>query len=87
MQELIGLLGVLEQDPEVRCVILAAAGKAFCAGHDLGEMVGCNVGEYRQLFEICTQLMEKLQSIPQPVIAEVQGMATAPAANSWPRVI
>ncbi len=77
MQELIGLLGVLEQDPEVRCIILGASGKAFCAGHDLGEMVGCVASDYRLLFETCTQLMEKLQSIPQPVIAEVQGMATA----------
>ena len=77
MQELIGLLGVLEEDQDVRCIILAAAGKAFCAGHDLSEMLGCCVDEYRQLFETCTQLMEKLQSIPQPVIAEVQGMATA----------
>jgi enoyl-CoA hydratase/carnithine racemase len=77
MQELIGLLGVLERDPEVRCVIVAAAGQAFSAGHDLSEMVGCSVGEYRQLFETCTQLMEKLQAIPQPVIAEVQGLATA----------
>ncbi len=77
MQELIGLLTALETDPEVRCVILAAAGKAFSAGHDLSEMVGCALGDYRQLFETCTKLMEKLQSIPQPVIAEVQGMATA----------
>jgi enoyl-CoA hydratase/carnithine racemase len=77
MQELIGLLGALEKDPEVRCVILAAAGKAFSAGHDLSEMAGCSVAEYRQLFETCTQLMQKLQSIPQPVIAEVQGLATA----------
>jgi enoyl-CoA hydratase/carnithine racemase len=77
MQELIGLLGSLEQDPEVRCIILAASGKAFSAGHDLSEMVGCSVGEYRQLFDSCTELMEKLQSIPQPVIAEVQGIATA----------
>ncbi len=77
MQELIGLLAALEQDPEVRCVILAAAGKTFSAGHDLSEMVGNSTSEYRQLFETCTQLMEKIQSIPQPVIAEVQGMATA----------
>jgi enoyl-CoA hydratase/carnithine racemase len=77
MRELIGLLGVLENDNAVRCVILAAAGKAFCAGHDLSEMVGRPVSEYRHLFELCTQLMEKLQSIPQPVIAEVQGVATA----------
>jgi enoyl-CoA hydratase/carnithine racemase len=77
MQELIGLLGVLEQDPEVRCIIMAAAGQAFSAGHDLSEMVGRPSSEYRQLFDTCTQLMEKIQAISQPVIAEVQGMATA----------
>ena len=77
MQELIGLLGILEQDAEVRCVILAAAGKAFSSGHDLTEMVACELSEYRELFDTCTRLMEKIQSIPQPVIAEVQGMATA----------
>ena len=77
MEELIGVLGALETDPEVRCIILAAAGQVFSAGHDLSEMVGCAVGEYRQLFDTCTKLMEKLQSVPQPVIAEVQGMATA----------
>jgi enoyl-CoA hydratase/carnithine racemase len=77
MQELIGLLAVLEQDSEVRSVILAAAGKAFCAGHDLSEMTGAGEADYRHLFATCTALMEKLQSIPQPVIAEVQGLATA----------
>lgn len=77
MRELIGLLGVLEQDPEVRCIILGAAGKTYCAGHDLSEMVGCTANDYRLLFDTCTQLMEKIQSISQPVIAEVQGMATA----------
>ncbi len=77
MQELIGLLGALEQDSAVRCVILAAAGKAFSAGHDLSEMVGSSLSDYRLLFETCTQLMEKMQAMPQPVIAEVQGVASA----------
>jgi len=77
MRELIGLLGVLEQDQDVRCIVLAAAGKAFCAGHDLSEMVGCAAGDYRELFDVCTELMEKIQAIPQPVIAQVQGVATA----------
>jgi len=77
MQEFITLLGVVEKDRDVRCVILGAAGTAFSAGHDLSEMAGCSMAEYRQVFETCTQLMEKLQSIPQPVIAEVQGLATA----------
>jgi enoyl-CoA hydratase/carnithine racemase len=77
MRELIGLLGVLEQDQDVRGIILAAAGKAFCAGHDLSEMVGCAEGDYRELFDVCTQMMEKIQDVPQPVIAQVQGVATA----------
>jgi enoyl-CoA hydratase/carnithine racemase len=77
MQELIALLAALEQEQEARCIILAAAGKIFCAGHDLSEMAGCAAGEYRRLFAVCTELMQKIQSIPQPVIAEVQGIATA----------
>lgn len=77
LQELIGLFDVLEHDQDVRCVILAAAGKVFSAGHDLSEMVGCSIDQYRLLFAVCTELMEKMQAIPQPVIAEVQGLATA----------
>jgi len=77
MQELIALLGVLEHDKDVRCIILAAAGKVFSAGHDLSEMVGCAIDEYRTLFDVCSELMAKIQSIPQPLIAEVQGVATA----------
>src|SRR5262249_50629233 len=62
---------------EIRAVILAAAGKVFSSGHDLSEMVGRNINEYRKVFDICTELMTRIQSIPQPVIAEVQGIATA----------
>ena len=58
-------------------MILAAAGKVFCSGHDLGQMTGRDITEYRRIFDVCTELMQKLQSIPQPVIAEVQGIATA----------
>jgi enoyl-CoA hydratase/carnithine racemase len=61
----------------VRTVILAAAGKVFSSGHDLSEMVGRDINEYRRLFDVCTELMTRIQSIPQPVIAEVQGIATA----------
>lgn len=77
MQELIGCLDEVGRNPEVRAVILAAAGKVFCSGHDLSEMRGRNIVEYRRIFDVCTELMQKLQSIPQPVIAEVQGIATA----------
>jgi enoyl-CoA hydratase/carnithine racemase len=77
MQELIDCLGEIENRRDLRVVILAAAGKVFSSGHDLSEMVGREINDYRNLFDVCTQLMTKLQSIPQPVIAEVQGMATA----------
>ncbi len=62
---------------DLRAVILAATGKVFSSGHDLSEMVGRDRNDYQNLFDVCTELMQKLQSIPQPVIAEVQGIATA----------
>jgi enoyl-CoA hydratase/carnithine racemase len=77
MQELIACLDEIGRNPGIRAVILAAAGKVFCSGHDLGEMHGRDINEYRRIFDVCTELMQKLQSIPQPVIAEVQGLATA----------
>jgi enoyl-CoA hydratase/carnithine racemase len=77
MLELIDSLDQVGRDRDVRTVILAAAGKVFCSGHDLSEMVGRNINDYRRLFDVCTELMQKVQSISQPVIAEVQGMATA----------
>jgi enoyl-CoA hydratase/carnithine racemase len=77
MRELIDCLERTGQNRGVRAVILAAAGKIFCSGHDLGEMRGRNVNEYREIFDVCCDLMAAVQSIPQPVIAEVQGMATA----------
>jgi enoyl-CoA hydratase/carnithine racemase len=75
MRELMGCLDGLGRD--VRVVILAGAGKVFCSGHDLGEMTGRDVSAYREIFDVCSQLMQKIQSIPQPVVARVQGMATA----------
>jgi len=77
MIELIDALSHLSRDGETRAIILAAAGKVFCSGHDLSEMTGRDINEYRRIFDVCSQLMLKLQSIPQPVIAEVQGVATA----------
>jgi enoyl-CoA hydratase/carnithine racemase len=77
MLELIGCLDEIGRDRAIRAVILAAAGKVFCSGHDLSEMTGRDITEYRRIFDVCTELMTKVQSIPQPVIAEVQGIATA----------
>jgi enoyl-CoA hydratase/carnithine racemase len=77
MLELLGCLERIGEDKNIRAVILAAAGKVFSSGHDLSEMVGKDINEYRRTFDVCSDLMIKIQSIPQPVIAEVQGVATA----------
>jgi enoyl-CoA hydratase/carnithine racemase len=77
MRELIAALDRVGRDREIRAVILAAAGKVFCAGHDLSEMTGRDINSYREIFDVCSELMLKLQAIPQPVIAQVQGVATA----------
>ena len=77
MRELIACLDELSQDRNIRAIILASTGKAFSAGHDLSEMVGRTINDYRRIFDVCTELMTKIQSIQQPVIAQVQGIATA----------
>jgi enoyl-CoA hydratase/carnithine racemase len=77
MQELTNHLRLIADDLEVRAVILAAEGRAFCSGHDLSEMIDCTVEDYRPIFDVCSDLMTSIQSIPQPVIAQVQGIATA----------
>jgi len=65
-------------DESVRVVVLAAAGKAFCAGHDLKEMRAApSLGYYERLFADCTRMMLAVQRLPVPVIARVQGVATA----------
>ncbi len=77
MTELIACFKEIGRDRSLRAVILAAAGRVFCSGHDLSEMVGRDINDYREVFDVCTELMTRLQSIPQPVIAQVQGIATA----------
>ncbi|MBV8553873.1 MAG: enoyl-CoA hydratase [Acidobacteriaceae bacterium] len=77
MRELIACLGEIGRDRSVQAAILAAEGKVFSSGHDLSEMVGRTVADYREIFDLCSELMMKLHAIPQPVIAQVQGMATA----------
>jgi enoyl-CoA hydratase/carnithine racemase len=77
MLELTAALEELAHDGATRAVVLAAAGKVFCSGHDLSEMTGRGLSDYRRLFDACTVLMETIQAIPQPVIAAVQGIATA----------
>jgi len=77
LAELESALDALAADSQVRCLVLAAAGTVFSSGHDLGEMAGRSAGEYEVLFARCSRVMLKLRSLPQPVIARVQGLATA----------
>jgi enoyl-CoA hydratase/carnithine racemase len=77
MRELIAALTALGADPALRVVILRGIGPAFSAGHDLRELLARSVAEYRTIFDTCVILMETVQRIPQPVIAEVAGIATA----------
>jgi enoyl-CoA hydratase/carnithine racemase len=73
MRELIGALGAATG----RVVVIAGNGPAFSAGHDLREMAACDTAEAEVLFRTCTELMTMVQSIGQPVIARVHGVATA----------
>jgi enoyl-CoA hydratase/carnithine racemase len=77
MLELIGRLDDFSKDTGIRAIILAANGKVYSSGHDLSEMVDRSVADYRRIFDVCTELMTKIQSVPQPVIAQVDGLATA----------
>ncbi len=60
-----------------RVVVISGAGPAFSAGHDLAELAGCEGDEAAELFATCSELMTTVQSIAQPVIAQVRGVATA----------
>ena len=70
-------LDTIAANSSARVVVLAATGPVFCSGHDLSQMVGRDESEYRALFGECAEMMLKIRRLPQPVIACVQGMATA----------
>lgn len=71
-------LDAVTADAEARVVVLGAAGRAFCAGHDLKEMrADPSLGYYERLFRQCAKMMLAVQRLPVPVIARVQGLATA----------
>lgn len=68
----------IADDSSVHCVVLAARGKAFCAGHDLKQMrANPDKDYYQSLFSDCGRMMRKIVELPVPVIARVQGIATA----------
>src|SRR5262249_41982541 len=77
MRELTATLRRIGERHDVAVVILTGNGPVFSAGHDLGELIGRSVDEYREIFDACCELMETVQRIPQPVIAMVRGVATA----------
>ena len=85
--EMLGMLQTqfdeIADDPEVKAVVLAGAGKAFCAGHDLKQMTAARQAEdggvaaFKALFDQCAAMMLTIARLPQPVIAQVHGIATA----------
>ena len=77
MQEVTAAVERLGADTSVRAIVIEGAGPAFCAGHDLAEMVGRDIAYYQHVFDVCTVMMEALHRAPQPVIARVHGIATA----------
>ena len=77
MLELTERLRETAADDGVRAVVLGAAGPVFCSGHDLREMQGRGEADYERIFGTCSELMMTVHRIPQPVVARVQGMATA----------
>jgi acyl-CoA hydrolase/enoyl-CoA hydratase/carnithine racemase len=71
-------LDAIAADANIRCVVIAGAGKSFCAGHDLSEMRGrAREPYYKALFDRCGRMMQSIQALPVPVIARVHGIATA----------
>jgi enoyl-CoA hydratase/carnithine racemase len=77
LQELRHLLTTIGSSNHVRVVIIRGEGKVFCAGHDISQLVGHEVSFYNAIFDTCVDVMEKIQRLPQPVIAQVHGVATA----------
>ena len=78
LRALTDAVAVVQADPQARVLVLAAAGKAFCAGHDLKQMAARpDQAYYEDLFARCSRLMLALRALPVPVVARVQGLATA----------
>lgn len=80
VEMMLAVTGALEGvagEPDVRAVVLRGAGPIFSAGHNLREMVGRELDDQREIFDVCTRMMQTVQAIPQPVIAQVHGVAAA----------
>lgn len=79
MTNMLNKLEIIEQDPDIRVVVIKGNGPAFCAGHDLQEMVGTDldIQHFDKIFSVCAEMMQALFKLSQPVIAQVHGIATA----------
>ena len=77
MAALLAALDAVEADPAVRVAVIAGAGPAFCAGHDLRELRGLDADGVAALFTQCSRLMQRIVGLRVPVIARVHGIATA----------
>ncbi len=83
IEKLQASLSLVSKDRSVRCVVIRARGRAFCAGHDLKQLTVARrtndngAGYFRHVFDRCSRMMQTIKSMPQPVIAQVQGTAVA----------
>lgn len=79
MESMIEILGRISSDEDIKVVIIKGAGPVFSAGHDLGDFVkeGADIHDFRKIFRVCTDMMWAIHQLPQPVIAQVHGVATA----------
>lgn len=77
ISEITQALSDFASDNVVKVIVIKANGKHFCSGHNLSEMVGGDLGSYKFIFEQCVRMMNMLHEIPQVVISQVHGIATA----------
>ena len=77
LRDLIAAVASFGTDPEVRVIVISGTPPAFSAGHDLAEMVDRPDDFYEELFDVCCELMAAIRNVPQPVVAAVDGIATA----------
>jgi enoyl-CoA hydratase/carnithine racemase len=75
--EIIHALDEIAEDESIKVLVIRGAGKHFCAGHYMAEMIDKGVKEYKFIFDQCSKMMQMIHEIPQPVIAQVQGIASA----------
>jgi enoyl-CoA hydratase/carnithine racemase len=79
MNDMLGKLKTIKQDQNIHVVVIRGKGPAFCAGHNLKDMAGpdLDIQHFHTLFSMCAKMMQTLHKLPQPVIAQVHGIATA----------